>query len=211
MTGMVVEDSEDLSVEQPSPKVESILDRRKQLKRQRRNRFLQSIWRTGATFSLTVALGWGLSQPEWKIRSLDQINILGNTQLSTQTLERLLPVTYPSSLIRIQPQAIATQLKTYGHVERVLVSRQLLPPKVNIVIQERSPVAKARCNGCVLLHKGQAPFEKSDLWLIDAAGVVLPLESYPELKRNQSLPQLEIDGYLLPDQSGTPSRAVSQW
>lgn len=194
---MVVEENGDLVTDQPAPKVESILDRRSQLKRQRRNRFLQSSWRVGFTLGLAVALGWGLSQPEWKIRSLSQIKVLGNTQLSNQTLERLIPVTYPSSLIRIQPQKIATQLKTYSHVDRVTISRQLFPPQVNIVVQEREPVAKANCKGCALTYDGQSLFGKSNLWLIDSAGVVLPQESYPNLD-STSLPTLEIDGYLHP-------------
>lgn len=193
---MIVEDKGDFVTEQPMPKVESILDRRNQLKRQRRNRFVQSLWRMGATLGMAVALGWGLSQPEWKIRSLSQISILGNTQISTQTLERLLPITYPSSLIRVQPQAIARQLQSLAHIERVTVTRQLFPPHINIVIQERSPVAKLQCSGCLLTYEGKAPFQKSDTWLVDSAGVVLPLESYPELQRSQSLPTLTIEGYL---------------
>ena len=147
-----------------------------------------------------------MSQPEWKIRGLDQIKILGNTNLSTQTLERLLPVTYPSSLIRVQPQTIVRQLQTYAHVEEVAVSRQLFPPQINVVVQERSPVAKVRCQGCILVHDGQTPFEKSDTWLIDAAGVALPQSSYPNLEP-QSIPQLEIDGYLIPDKSSKPKKS----
>lgn len=195
-------------MDQPMPKVESILDRRNQLKRQRRNRFAQSLWRMGATLGFAVALGWSLSQPEWKIRSLRQINILGNTQLSTQTLERLLPITYPSSLIRVQPQAIAHQLQSYAHVEQVTVSRQLFPPQVNIVIQERSPVAKTHCGGCILAYEGQFPFPKSDTWLIDSAGVVLPVESYPDFKGKQALPSLNIDGYVTKLKPSEQSKAL---
>ena len=194
---MAVEENGDSVAEQPVQKVESILDRRNQLKRQRRNRFLQSSWRIGFTLGLAAALGWGLSQPEWKIRSLNQIKVLGNTKLSTQTLERLIPVTYPSSLIRIQPQKIAGQIKNYSHVERVTISRQLFPPQVTIVVQEREPVAQAKCNGCALTYDGQSLFGKSNRWLIDSQGVVLPQESYQNLDPKM-LPTLEIDGYLHP-------------
>ena len=192
---MVVEENGDLETEQPAPKVESILDRRNQLKRQRRNRFLQFSWRIGFTLGLAATLGWGLSQPEWKIRSLSQIKVLGNTRLSTETLERLLPVTYPSSLIRIQPSVISRQLKTYAHVDQVTISRQLFPPQVNIVVQERAPVAKAQCNNCALVYDGQSLFGKNNMWLIDSEGVVLPQASYPNVEP-KTLPQLEIDGYL---------------
>ena len=192
---MVVEESGEFEKEQSAPKVESILDRRNQLKRQRRNRFLQSSWRLGFALGLAVTLAWGLSQPEWKIRSLSQIKVLGNTRLSTETLERLLPVTFPSSLIRIQPSIISNQLKTYAHVDQVTISRQLFPPQVNIVVQERAPVAKAQCNGCALVYDSQSLFGKNDLWLIDAEGVVLPQASYPNIDP-KTLPQLEIDGYL---------------
>ncbi|NJN23659.1 MAG: FtsQ-type POTRA domain-containing protein [Acaryochloridaceae cyanobacterium RL_2_7] len=146
---------------------------------------------------ICVGVGLGLSQPEWKIRSLSQIKVLGNTQLSTETLERLIPVTYPSSLIRIQPRKIAQQLTTYAHVERVTISRQLFPPRVNIVVQEREPVAIAKCNECTLVYDGQALFGQNNLWLIDAEGVVLPQISYPNIDP-KTLPTLEIDGYLHP-------------
>ncbi|MEM9136578.1 MAG: FtsQ-type POTRA domain-containing protein, partial [Cyanobacteria bacterium P01_F01_bin.42] len=196
---MVAEDSEDIKVEQVL--LDPILDRRNLLKRQRRNRFLESVWRTGFICALSVSLGWGLSRPEWKVHGPEQVRILGNTQLSDQALFQLMPIAYPTSLIRVQPQKIARRLTDYAHVEQVSVSRQLFPPQVTVVIQERSPVAKARCIDCVLVHPGQTPFPKSDWWLIDKAGVVLPWDSYPELKQSRSLPDLEIEGYLQPHPS----------
>ena len=192
---MVVEENEDLNVGQPLQKVDSILDRRKLLKRQRRNRFLQKLWRTGAISGIAIFLGWGLHQPEWKIRSLDQVTILGNTQISTQTLETLLPLTYPSSLIRIQPQSITQKLKNFAHIDKVSVSRQLFPPQVTVVIQERPPIAKVQCLKCQLVHNNETTFPANSVWLVDQEGIALPLDSYPEMKRKQSLPLLEIDGY----------------
>lgn len=197
--GIATEDSQNVETGAPLPKADPILNRRQQLVRQRRNRFLKSLWRTGAIFGGTLALGWGLMQPEWKIREPGQVRILGNTQLSRQSLSQIIPITYPSSLMRVEPRQIIQQLKRYAHVDQVTVSRQLLPPQVEIVVQERTPVAKTRCASCILAHNGQTPFLESDWWLIDRAGVAMPLSSYPALE--QSLPELEVKGYLLANHS----------
>lgn len=205
---MLVEKKTESQIEVSEPQVASILDRRKQLKRQRRVRFWQTVWRTGAILGLTVTLGWGLNQPEWKVRSLEQVTILGHSQVSTETLQALLPITYPSSLIQIQPQAIAQQLTTKAHIETVTVSRQLFPPQVSIVVQERLPVAKTTCNQCVLSTLNTQQFKPSNTWLIDATGVPLPLSSYPALSRTQSLPELSLKGFLKRPQTSTQANNI---
>ncbi|MCM1984390.1 cell division protein FtsQ/DivIB [Lyngbya confervoides] len=211
---MIVEKTVDSSTDAAQERVASILDRQKQLKRQRRNRSLQKLWRTGATLSATLALGWGLSQPDWKIQQFNQVMILGNTQLATETIARLLPLQIPASLIRIEPQTIRRTLQAHAHIDQVTVSRQLFPPQVTLVVQERSPVAQTTCRGCKLSGSAVAALPKDDTWLIDERGIVLPLSSYPALQESQKLPQLKVSGFLTPvaspDSANSNTVAVSR-
>ncbi|MGB8703335.1 MAG: FtsQ-type POTRA domain-containing protein [Thermosynechococcaceae cyanobacterium] len=183
-------------------RVVSILDRRKQLKRQRRSQFLKSAWRTFASLGLAVGLGWLFSRSEWQIRNASQVQILGNTQLSTQTLETFLPFSFPSSLLRVRPNDIKTDLERHTHVAQVLVSRQLFPPQVLIQVQERVPVALSPCRQCVLVADGVADAPiivgPADLWLLDTEGVPLPYGSYPNFQQANKVPTLAVSHYLKP-------------
>jgi cell division protein FtsQ len=183
-------------------RVVSILDRRKQLKRQSRARFWRKAWRTGAIFSGVVALGWLFVKPEWQIRKTSQVQILGNQQLSSQTLETFLPLALPVSLLRINPQAIKTALEGNVHAEQVFVTRQLFPPRVMIQLQERSPVALATCRRCILVASlagaQTVTLGPADLWLLDRQGIPLPYDSYPKLQQTNKVPELLVNNYFQP-------------
>jgi cell division protein FtsQ len=181
--------------------VVSILDRRKQLKQQRRSQFLQSFWRTFAIASGVISLGWLFSRPEWKIRQASQVQIMGNEQISTQALETFLPLSFPTSLLRIKPNAIRVALEQNTHVDKVWVNRQLFPPHIIIKVQERPPVALTPCPSCVLVaEENLQPITlgPADLWLLDAQGIPLPYGSYPKLQESNKIPKLSITGYFKP-------------
>lgn len=180
--------------------VVSILDRRKQLKSQRRQRFWQATWRTTAVLGCAVGLGWTLSNPQWQITKAEHIKILGNQHIATPVLEFLTPLTFPNSLLTVNPHAIRTTLENYTHLNRVLITRQLFPPQVTIQVQERPPVAIANCRRCVLLVKPTPKMKPillgpSDRWLLDEKGIAMPSESYPELAQSGKMPELFADGY----------------
>lgn len=185
--------------------VVSILDRRKQLKQQRRSQFLQSFWRTFAILSGAISLGWLFSRPEWKIQQANQVQIVGNRQISAQTLETFLPLSFPTSLLRINPTALRTALEQHTHVDRVWVTRQLFPPRVVIKVKERPPVALTPCPGCVFVaqeasQKNAQPITlgPADLWLLDSQGIPLPYTSYPSRQQGSKMPKLSVASYLKP-------------
>jgi cell division protein FtsQ len=193
--------------------VDLILDRHKQLKRQRQNRFLQATWRTLVTLSLAVGLGWAVSQPEWKLRQQSQITISGNDKLSTSALESLLPFSFPLSLIRLEPQRIETVLQKYAHVRQVLVSRKLFPPRVTIFVQERPPVAMTRCDRCLLITDPSDPqalkIGPADTWILDAQGVALPAQYYPTFAKAKDLPSLRMENFLSPLPETAPLQKIA--
>lgn len=197
------------------PQLGQILDRRKQLKRQRRLNFLRATWRTIIITGLTTTLGWVLTQSEWKIQQVSQVEFKGNQQISTQTLEQLLPLTYPTSLIQIQPQAIAQTLQDRAHIQKATVTRQLFPARLTVTVQERAPVAVTACDRCQLMTEtasaDHAKLSPANLWLIDAKGVALPLETYGELQQSGRLPQLSLQNFFQPPpQSAQTSAEAAQ-
>jgi cell division protein FtsQ len=181
--------------------VVSILDRRKQLKQQRRSQFLQSFWRTFAIASGVICLGYLFSRPEWKIRQASQVQIVGNGQISSQVLETFLPLSFPTSLLRIKPNALRAALEQNTHVDKVWVNRQLFPSHIIVKVQERSPVALTPCPSCVLVAEQNSQLitlGPADLWLLDTQGIPLPYGSYPKLQESSKVPKLSIAGYLKP-------------
>lgn len=181
--------------------VVSILDRRRQLKQQRRSQFLQSFWRTFAILSGVLCMGWLFSRPEWKIRQASQVQILGDDQLSEQTIETFLPLSFPTSLLRVQPNTIRFALEQHTHVEKVWVNRQLFPPHIVVKVQERPPVALAPCTDCTYvtdLSSQPIALGPSNLWLLDSQGIPLPYESYPKLQQSNKVPNLTVIGYFRP-------------
>ncbi len=179
------------------------IDRRKQLKRQRRSQFWKATWRTSATLSFALGLGWLFKSPGWQVQKASQIKIVGNRQLSTQALETFVPLTFPTSLLRVKPIEIKAMLEQNTHVDQVLVRRQLFPPRIVIQVHERPPVAVATCLGCLLVVKNSATAQPitvgpADLWLLDDQGIPLPLESYPKLGQTNKAPELVVSSYLKP-------------
>ena len=203
----------------PEPQIINIRDRQQQLIRQRKQRFRRNAWRTLITLGMTVGLGWAVCQPEWQIRQSNQITLTGNEHMDSQTLEHLMVLEFPTSLIRFQPQRVVSQLKNYAHVSHVLVTRKLFPPRVNVVVRELPPIAMTECKGCTLVVRpGQADsltLGPANIWLLDRRGVVLPADSYPKLEKAHQLPKLTLKGYLQPEvkaevSENTPADSAQQ-
>lgn len=182
--------------------------RRLSLRRQRRRQLIYGIWRILALGSLAGGLVWGTTQPVWVIRKPDQIAVEGNQHLSPQAIRSLLSLTYPQSLLKIEPSSVAENLETrQSLIAKATVTRQLFPPSLTVKIQERQPVAIALSPG-----KEDAPLDStsqpkeapagneetlsqlSPLGLVDANGAWIPIENYDAVKQSLPLPTLKIIG-----------------
>ncbi|CAD5984630.1 Cell division protein FtsQ [Planktothrix tepida] len=163
--------------------------RRQQLRRQRRIKLVQVLWQVMAVSSLTGGLFWLINQPIWFIRQPEQIKVEGNQLLSDQMVRSLLPLSYPESLWKIQPQALAESLESRGQIASANVTRQLFPPSLMINIQERQPVAVAYPTSNVSDNRNNQQIG----WL-DATGDWMPLENYTELEKSKQLPSLKVIG-----------------
>lgn len=191
----------------PNSQLDLIRDRRRQLRQQRRLKLLQAGWRTLAIISLAGGLVWAATLPEWTIRQPKQVLIQGNQGLATETIRAFLPLAYPQFLLRLPLEEIAQTLESNTPVEKVTVTRQLFPPRLIVEVQERDPVAVVRCNRCILQPSGSnlPQLGPANLWLLDQQGTLIPLESYPALRKSGKVPKLSVGGLLRqPQPSSTP-------
>ena len=120
---------------------ERLVKRRSQLKRRRQTRVLWGGWQSLAAIALLGGTGWLITSPIWVVRSPAQIDVEGNTHLEADQIRQLLGLTYPQSLWRLEPEAIAASLKARAPLNEVTVTRRLLPPGLTVQVQELQPVA----------------------------------------------------------------------
>ena len=195
--------------------------RRRQLKTNRRNRLLQTSWRSVVVLGLAAGTVWIILQPNWVIRRSQEVKIEGNRFLSTQSIRSLLPIQYPQSLLRIQSSQISDALTTKAPIAEAVVERHLFPPGLVIKVREREPVAQAiygsggkpaqsdpksvvngeqgkatdESNSSTNSNSGKAATDSTppDAFL-DENGMILPIKSYADLNQGIKFPDLKILG-----------------
>jgi cell division protein FtsQ len=167
-----------------------LTSRRKKLRRARRMKSFQSLWRTLFVGGMATSLVWAITLPNWVIRSSEQIVIEGNHFLSTKAIRSLLRLSYPQSILQVHPQAIAKSLEASGPIAKATVSRQLLPPGLTIQVKERKPVALAKASTNQNLKNNP----NAAAGLVDEQGVWMPKSSYTQLDQNLELPTLKVIG-----------------
>ena len=207
--------------------------RRRQLRTNRRNRLLQTSWRSVVVLGLAAATVWIILQPNWVIRRSEQVKIEGNRFLATQSIRSLLPIQYPQSLLRIQSSQISEALTSKAPIAEAIVERHLFPPGLVIKVREREPVAQAiygsggksaqrdskiivkgekgkatdKSNAPPSLNPGNSGKAAIDSTppdaFLDENGMIFPIESYAELNQAIKLPDLKI--------LGNPDVYRSQW
>ncbi|QLE49816.1 FtsQ-type POTRA domain-containing protein [Nostoc sp. C057] len=169
-----------------------LAQRRKKLRRRRQMRIIQAIWRTFAITGLAGGLLWVAVQPVWVLKTPKQVVMKsGNQLLSDETTQSLLVLSYPQSLWRIEPAAIANSLKKQPTIAQAIVRRRLFPPGLNIEIQERVPVAMTQTASGANQGTGN---KKVTIGLLDASGAWIPLEKYTSLNPTRKLPNLKVIG-----------------
>jgi cell division protein FtsQ len=182
--------------------------RRRQLRRSRRQKVFQAGWQLLTVSSLAGLLLWTTTSSTLVLESAQQVAIEGNEFLSVGAIRALLPLSYPQSLLQIQPQELARELESQGPIASATVSRQLFPPGLKVSVYERYPVAIA--TNTPAIASGVLTVDPSELnstaeagssglqsvGLLDARGIWMPLETYRSLDPSLKLPELRSIGPL---------------
>ncbi|MBM0741768.1 FtsQ-type POTRA domain-containing protein [Phormidium sp. CLA17] len=181
-----------------SPSQVDLIQRRQRLRRQRRVRLFQALWRGLTVTALAGGLVWVTTLPIWLIRKPEQIKVEGNRLIPSQALRSLVPIAYPQSLLQLKPEAIAKELKTKAPISDVVVNRQLFPPSLTIRVVERYPVAIVLANTSDIQLLSQNSIKSKDtaakIGLLDENGMRLPLENYTLIQQSIKLPSLKVIG-----------------
>jgi len=171
-----------------------LADRRRQLRRQRRWRTVQTFWQVLIVSSFAGGLIWALASSDWMLRSPEQVTIEGNQFLSAKTIRSILPIRYPQSLLEVQPRTIVQRLESEAPIATATVTRRLFPPGLTVRVQERYPVAVVYLASAA----NQAPAAKGkqtpQAALLDEEGAWIPYDTYVSLNPAPGLPDLKVLG-----------------
>jgi cell division protein FtsQ len=143
---------------------------------------------------------WVITSPSWVLRRPEQVKVEGNQFVRAERVRSLLPIHYPQSLLKLEPQAIATGLKAKMPLTEVTVNRQLFPPGLTVQLAERQPVAIALPSMPPADQPDQpgetaAPTKAAEpTGLLDESGNWIPLESYTAIDQSLKLPTLKVFG-----------------
>jgi len=129
-------------------------ERRRQLRQQRRQERLRQLWRISLFSAAAAGLGYGLLREGWVLRTPDQIEVVGSSQVTREQVIREAQLRLPQPLLGLKPQELAQRLSTSLPVEQVQVNRLMLPPRLRISLVEREAVAQAQRRGSRGIERG---------------------------------------------------------
>jgi cell division protein FtsQ len=179
-----------------TPSSEDLSNRRRTLRKQRRIRNLQAVWRVSAIAGLAAGAAFLLQNPFWLIlRTPEQVIVEGNEMLADQTIQDLIALEYPQPLLDIEPEVISEQLQAQAPIAFVQVERRLFPPRLTLTLQERQPVAVTIPSR---LNAGTRQDQKTPVnypGLIDIAGYWMPQDETMMMHPSFQLPALRVRGF----------------
>lgn len=117
--------------------------RRKQLRQQRRAERLRQLWQLVAFSAISAGLGWVLLKQGWNLRDASQVEVVGSQLVSRDQVIQAAGLRFPQPLLTLQPRELGSSLSQALPVERVQVSRSILPPRLRVELVDREAVARA--------------------------------------------------------------------
>ncbi|TVQ42623.1 MAG: FtsQ-type POTRA domain-containing protein [Gloeocapsa sp. DLM2.Bin57] len=149
--------------------------RRKELRWRRSLNFWQATWRLVFFSSLTAGVFWGLKLPYWMVETNQQIEVRGNRLMGEDDVRSLIALDYPEYLWRLNINNLIEQLESSQPIIDAEITRQVLPVRVNVYIQERQPVALVLASE---LNQQTLSPSKILLGFLDREGVFIPEHFY---------------------------------
>lgn len=140
-----------------------------------------SLWRACLLISCTIGLASLTVLPFWQIRKQTQIQITGAKLVSEDTIYQSLDFAYPQFIWAVNGIELTLKLESIPSVELAKVNRQLIPPTINVSLQEKVPVALATFEG--------------KIGFLNSSGDWVDQKFYANLNTNYSLPKLKVVDY----------------
>jgi cell division protein FtsQ len=158
--------------------------RRKELRRQRRSERLRQLWRILVFSAISAGMGYLLLRQGWTLRGPAQVEVLGSAVVSRDQVIAAAGLRFPQPLMSLQPKQVSRDLIGALPVERVKVSRLMLPPRLRVELVDREAVARAER----LTSRGP------EMGFVDGLGNWMSLRQHQGVGRQTELP-LRVVGW----------------
>jgi cell division protein FtsQ len=119
------------------------VERRQQLRQQRRRERLRNLWRLVVLLACSGGLGFVLLRQGWELHELRQVEVVGSRQVGAEQVVQAAGLRFPLSLLTLEPGRVAADLTAALPVEQVQVSRLMAPPRLRVELVDRQAVARA--------------------------------------------------------------------
>jgi len=130
------------------------VERRRQLRRERRADRLRQLWRLMIYSLMAAGLGYGLLRQGWVLRDPTQVQVSGSALVNREQVIAAADLRFPQPLLLLDPRRLDSTLADNLPVESVQVSRRILPPQLMVRLVDRRPVALAWRRGDGGLEQG---------------------------------------------------------
>ena len=130
--------------------IETYRPKQRTFQKRRDDNYFKILWRlillNSISFSLIIIF---LTNGIKSINS-DQLSLSGTERVSSKEIIKASKIDFPARLLLINPKSIKKNLIREFSFKGVTINRQLIPPKLDIKVEERVPIALASKKG----HKG---------------------------------------------------------
>lgn len=126
----------------PGPQAPGV-ERRRQLRLQRRQERLRNVWRLVVFSAAAAGLGYGLLRHGWTLSGPSQVEVSGSERISREQAIAAAELRFPMPLLTLDPRLLRSELLEALPVEQVTVERLILPPRLHIELVDRQVVARA--------------------------------------------------------------------
>jgi cell division protein FtsQ len=126
----------------PAPQAPGV-ERRRQLRLQRRQERLRNFWRLVVFSAAAAGLGYGLLRQGWTLSSPSQVDVSASERVSREQAIAAAELRFPMPLLTLDPRLLRAELLDALPVEQVTVQRLILPPRLRIELVDRQVVARA--------------------------------------------------------------------
>ncbi len=148
------------------------------LQQQKQQQLRRSLWRAAIAISCATGLLTLASLPYWQVKQKSQLDIEGESLIAEDTIHSWLNFVYPQYIWSIHSQKLTKQLESIPSIAAVKITKQIIPPRLTVAIQERIPVAIATSAG--------------EVGFLDREGNWISQQYYGKISDNLALPTLRV-------------------
>ncbi len=137
--------------------------------------FLIEIWQLLVFSSTSIFLIFIFLNQAWEPIGFDQTYITGLYGITKNDIKKITDNFYPRNLLELNPKEIESYLRKNLPIKDISVSRSFFPPKIQLNIKEREPIAFAIRDLLNSTEKG----------MIDLEGAWIPLQYVNKSNKNK--------------------------